>query len=196
MSDENTIELNRRRVLGGVVTIGAAAAAAGAGTFAAFNDTESSNNNSVSAGTLDLTVDGSSSPVSVLSVSDAVPSGSGTGSAITLANGGSVDGTLDISVAAIDSSENGTDDPEGSDPDEGTGVELEDALTITVSLGGTNVFSDTVASMSTGQTIVSGQALNANTSTDFNLSYSISDAGNEIQSDSVSIDFDFTLTQA
>jgi len=55
MSEDNTIELNRRRVLGGVVTIGAAAAAAGAGTFAFFNDSESSNNNTITAGTLDLT---------------------------------------------------------------------------------------------------------------------------------------------
>ncbi|WP_235728451.1 TasA family protein, partial [Halosimplex carlsbadense] len=114
MTDEDnskTIELNRRRVLGGIVTIGGAAAAAGAGTFAAFSDTESSNDNSVSAGTLDLTVDGGSTPVTVLSVSDAVPNGSGSGDAITLANDGSVDGTLDISVAAIDSNENGTPGP-------------------------------------------------------------------------------------
>lgn len=54
MSDDKTIELNRRRILGGIVTIGAAAAAAGAGTFAAFSDTENSNGNTVQAGTLDL----------------------------------------------------------------------------------------------------------------------------------------------
>ncbi|WP_415382388.1 TasA family protein [Halosimplex sp. TS25] len=194
--DESKIELNRRRVLGGIVTVGAAAAAAGAGTFAAFSDTESSNDNSVSAGTLDLTVNSGSDPVTVLSVTDAVPNGSGSGDAITLANAGSVDGTLDISVAAIDSSENGTPDPEGSAPDEGQGVELEDALTITVTLGGNDEFTDTIGDLSADQTIVSGQTLNAGGSTDFNLSYSISDAGNEIQTDSVSLDFDFTLNQA
>lgn len=199
MTDEDnskTIELNRRRVLGGIVTIGGAAAAAGAGTFAAFSDTESSNDNSVSAGTLDLTVDGGSTPVTVLSVSDAVPNGSGSGDAITLANDGSVDGTLDISVAAIDSNENGTPGPESSATDEGAGVELEDALTITVTVGGSDEFSDTVGNLSPDQTIVSGQTLNAAGSTDFNLSYSVSGAGNEIQSDSVSLDFDFTLNQA
>jgi len=52
--DSNTIELNRRRVLGGIVTIGGAAAAAGAGTFAAFSDDETSSGNTVQAGTLDL----------------------------------------------------------------------------------------------------------------------------------------------
>jgi len=51
MSDK--IELNRRRVLGGLVTIGAAGAAAGAGTFAYFSDTETSEN-TINAGTLDL----------------------------------------------------------------------------------------------------------------------------------------------
>ena len=54
MSDDNTIELNRRRVLGGIVTVGAAAAAAGAGTFALFSDTEESSGNTVQAGTLNL----------------------------------------------------------------------------------------------------------------------------------------------
>jgi len=179
-----------------MATLGVAAAAAGAGTYAAFSDTEQSNNNQVTAGTLDLTVDGSSSPVTVLSVSDATPGQSGSGSAITLSNDGSVDGTLDVTVAAVNSSENGTNDPESSSPDEGNGVELESLVTIDVSLGGTQVFSDTVANISSGQTIVSGQALNAGNSTDFNLSYTVdSAANNEIQSDSVSLDFDFTLTQ-
>mgnify|MGYP000144453575 CR=1 FL=1 len=54
MSDDNTIELNRRRVLGGVVTIGAAAAAAGAGTTAYFFDDAESSGNSIEAGSLEL----------------------------------------------------------------------------------------------------------------------------------------------
>lgn len=53
MSDKN-IELTRRRVLGGIATVGAASAAVGAGTFAAFSDTETSSGNTISAGTLDL----------------------------------------------------------------------------------------------------------------------------------------------
>ena len=51
--DNNTIELNRRRVLGGIVTVGAAAAAAGAGTSAYFFDEETTTNE-VTAGTMDL----------------------------------------------------------------------------------------------------------------------------------------------
>lgn len=197
MSDK-TIELNRRRVLGGIATLGIAAAAAGAGTYAAFSDTESSNNNQITAGTLDLTVDGGDTPVTVLSVSNAVPGDTGSGSAITLANAGNVDGTLDVSVASVTSNENGTNDPESASTAESSGtVELESAVTVDVSLGGSSVFSDTVSNISNGQTLVSGQALNASSSTDFNVSYTVdSNAGNEIQSDSLSLDFDFTLNQA
>lgn len=54
MSDK--IELNRRRVLGGIATVGAASAALGAGTFAYFSDTETSTGNSITAGDLDLTL--------------------------------------------------------------------------------------------------------------------------------------------
>lgn len=53
MSDE-TIEINRRRVLGGIVAIGGAAAAAGAGTSAYFFDEETSSGNTIEAGELNL----------------------------------------------------------------------------------------------------------------------------------------------
>lgn len=51
---DKTIELNRRRVLGGMITIGGAAAAAGAGTFAYFSDTQTSTDNDIVAGTITL----------------------------------------------------------------------------------------------------------------------------------------------
>lgn len=69
MTEDSKIELNRRRVLGGIVTVGAAAAAAGAGTFAYFNDTESSNNNEITAGTLNLT----NAANGQISITNAVP---------------------------------------------------------------------------------------------------------------------------
>lgn len=56
MSDENgRFELTRRRLLGSLAVTGAATAGAGAGTWAYFQDTESSTGNSVQAGTLELT---------------------------------------------------------------------------------------------------------------------------------------------
>lgn len=60
MSDDNrnsTIELNRRRVLAGLGTIGVASAGAGAGTMALFSDEETNSGNTIQAGTLDLTTE-------------------------------------------------------------------------------------------------------------------------------------------
>ena len=56
MTDDN-IELTRRKILGSVGAVGAAGAAAGLGTSALFSDDESFENNSITAGTLDMTVD-------------------------------------------------------------------------------------------------------------------------------------------
>lgn len=52
MSDK--IELNRRRVLGGIATVGAASAAVGAGTFAYFTDSVESQDNTIETGTISL----------------------------------------------------------------------------------------------------------------------------------------------
>ena len=51
------IELTRRRVLSGLGTIGLAGAAAGLGTSAYLNDSESFDNNTLTAGTLNLQID-------------------------------------------------------------------------------------------------------------------------------------------
>lgn len=57
MMDKNNIKLTRRKILGSVGAIGATGAAAGYGTSALFSDEESFENNSITAGTLDMTVD-------------------------------------------------------------------------------------------------------------------------------------------
>ncbi|WP_336036685.1 SipW-dependent-type signal peptide-containing protein [Halobacterium yunchengense] len=54
---DHTFELSRRRVLAGLGGVGLASAAAGLGTSAYLNDTESFENNTIAAGTLDLKVD-------------------------------------------------------------------------------------------------------------------------------------------
>ncbi|WP_435117819.1 SipW-dependent-type signal peptide-containing protein [Halolamina sp. C58] len=56
MTDDNSIRLSRRKVLGGVGAIGLASAGAGLGTTAYFTDTESFTGNSLEAGDLDLFV--------------------------------------------------------------------------------------------------------------------------------------------
>jgi Ca-activated chloride channel family protein len=58
MTDDNQLyELSRRKVLAGLGTVGAASAAAGLGTSALFSDTESFEDNTLTAGSLDLKVD-------------------------------------------------------------------------------------------------------------------------------------------
>ncbi|OYR56773.1 vWA domain-containing protein [Halorubrum halodurans] len=57
MSDNNGFEISRRKALAGLGGIGVASAGAGLGTSAYFSDTESFENNSITAGELDLKVD-------------------------------------------------------------------------------------------------------------------------------------------
>ena len=56
---ERDIELTRRKILGAAGAVGTAGAAAGLGTSALFSDEESFTSNSITAGTLDMTVDAS-----------------------------------------------------------------------------------------------------------------------------------------
>lgn len=55
--NDDELELPRRKLLAGLGTIGVASAGAGVGTMAFLNDTESMENNVMTAGTLDLTLD-------------------------------------------------------------------------------------------------------------------------------------------
>jgi len=57
MSDNGKINLTRRKILAGMGAMGAAGAGAGLGTSALFSDEESFENNSLTAGQLDLKVD-------------------------------------------------------------------------------------------------------------------------------------------
>lgn len=140
MSDNN-IELTRRRVLGGIATVGAASAAVGAGTFAAFSDTEQSSGNTVTAGTLDLQLNPNSSGNTSISFTNIAPGDSGS-LVIELGNGGSVDANLasvNIGDAASDGSFTGSliTDSDGTNSEFETdptsdGGELDDNLTVDV----------------------------------------------------------------
>ncbi|QLH84143.1 TasA family protein [Halosimplex pelagicum] len=205
--DTNTIELNRRRVLGGIVTIGGAAAAAGAGTFAAFSDSESSDGNSITAGTLDLTTGSNST---IVNVNDVVPGTGPIAESLTLNNDGNISGSLDVIVDSVTSSENTVQEPELDSGDEdasqegtsNTTGELANELTLTLSLDGTELYSGLASGLQSGD-LTSGNSGNgenysmtADSSANFEIEYSVdSDAGNEIMSDSVQIDLTFELNQ-
>jgi len=120
MSDDNsgsTIELNRRRVLGALGTIGVASAGAGAGTFALFSDTETSSGNSVQAGTLDLTDGDGGSVSTTISDSDLVPGSTGTLS-FQIENEGSVSGSVDFGIqnVSVTPQTTGETDPDDAPP--------------------------------------------------------------------------------
>ena len=87
----NGTTLTRRRVLGGLATVGAGSAAAGAGTMAYFSDSESSADNQVTAGTLDLTVDGGDADVSFFTETNVAPGDTGQAT-LPLSNVGSLTG--------------------------------------------------------------------------------------------------------
>lgn len=112
---EGKIAVTRRRALTAVGTIGVGAAAAGAGTFAAFSDTESSTGE-LTAGTLDLTKSSSLS----FSASNIKPGS--TGKDFVTLEGSGVDGNLSISVTNVTSNEANSSDGNGSLDDQ---VELQ-----------------------------------------------------------------------
>ena len=199
MSDDNsssTIELNRRRVLGALGTIGVASAGAGAGTFALFSDTESSSGNSVQAGTLNLTADGNDgAATTTLDVTGAAPGESGT-ETTTLRNTGNIDGYLNVTVDAVSSAENGLSEPERDAGDSSTGSNSgELAEYVNLNLGFADDFgAGNVLAMENVQ--FNPNTLLGDGPKDLEVEWEIDeDAGNVIQSDSVTIDFTIELVQ-
>jgi predicted ribosomally synthesized peptide with SipW-like signal peptide len=210
----SSFELSRRGVLGGLVTMGAASAAAGAGTVALFSDEETSTNNTVQAGTLDLTVNGSGSNA-VIDVTNAVPDGSGRDST-TLRNAGTLPGYLTFGITGFRTPENGVNEPEAdarqeSDPEGSSSGgshtgELAQNLELRISLvdGDTEQYlvgdddEFVLASnllLGSYADAVGNLELSPGESVEFLTEYQLYNAGNEIQSDSVEIEAAFALTQ-
>lgn len=100
-----------------VVLLIVALAAGAVGSAAWFSDTETSNNNRFTAGTLDLNLDGGNTNVVKFNVSNMVPGNQPIGT-WTLLNVGSVNGFVDLENITVTSLENGCVDPENnaSDP--------------------------------------------------------------------------------
>lgn len=185
-------EVNRRRVLGGIVTLGAAAAAAGAGTAALLSDTESSTDNTVAAGTLDLAVDGQHQAVTTVDVAGVAPGDSGSGST-TLENVGDVNGYLDVAFGTAANGEGQNPDAETDTADPG---DLGSVLEVTVSVGGTEVRSGTFDQVFDGTEADLNEPLAAGATTDLTLAWSLpSTVGNDVQGDVVSGDLTFELGQ-
>lgn len=203
MSDP-TIELTRRRVLGGLVTVGGASAAAGAGTMAAFSDIETSANNAVQAGTLDLTLDSDSQPVTFFEGATPIVPGDDGQDSVTLGNAGSIDGDVEVGLDGVSNSENGRSQEEidnGDDtPDEG---ELQDFLEVRATIDANELVGWTdLADLPTGGSYSTGVTLSQGETTDFVVEWRFPKPSsnnpelNVAQSDSVELDISFTLVQS
>jgi len=203
---ERTFELTRRRMLGGIAALGAAGAIGAGGTYALFVDTEQSTDNTLSMGTLDLHTAGNESATTTLNVSD-LGTGSNGSAASTVNNAGSLDGYLNFDVDAIQDLENGVvNDVESDAPNENGGAPGELSQYVTLRLGYDDNDDGT---LDADEVVVDGALdgmehvqfnpnvpISGGTSKDFVVEWEIdSDAGNEVQSDSVEIDFTFELIE-
>jgi spore coat-associated protein N len=183
------------------------------GTWAYFTDTEQSVNNSLTAGTLDLNIDGGNVAVTTFSASAVAPGDSGDGGS-TLSNVGTMDGELDITFSAITNT--GGSSGEYGDGVGNLGASAEIAVFIDIDQS-TQWTAGDIGLKSDGTTYsfptpldyatinsydsVSYNAVIASMATsaadDFRVQWRVPDtAGNNIQGDSVSFDVTFVLEQA
>jgi spore coat-associated protein N len=87
-------------------------AVVGSATWAYFSDTESSQNNIITAGTLDLQVGSSDPCIESINIDSLMPGDSGTAADWTISNRGNTSGTLKVAVSAIVDYENTRTEPE------------------------------------------------------------------------------------
>ncbi|SFR93119.1 SipW-cognate class signal peptide [Halomicrobium zhouii] len=200
---ERQFRLTRRRLFGGIVSVAAASAASGAGTMAYFTDTETSSDNTISAGTLKLDFDGSGT----FEFNTALAPTQTTEESVTLIKNGSVNGSLDVDVSYKES------DGDNNDPEEDVTADqvAENLEVVTLEYGGDTLLTED-QNLSGTPTLydLENNEHGANESTQndlinlddpgtggkvFTVGFRLKDVGNEFQSDGVSITFDFYLNQ-
>jgi len=199
-----TIVGTRRGFLGAIAATGLLAAGAGAATTALFVDSETETGNVLSAGTLDLTVDGVDASVALLSEVDVAPGDSGQAT-VTVANAGSLPGYVDVRVASLTNYENGlvgnedSSDTSGGDPGEGNG-ELQEYLEVQAAFrDGPDLWSSwetAVDRLASGTVYDLDYRLPSGGTDEFVLDWRLpTDAGEDAQSDSIEFSITFSLDQ-
>lgn len=200
MSDDAAaVEITRRRLLSATVTTGAAGAATGVGTMAYFTDQETSSDNTIEAGTIELGFDGSGT----FAFDTALAPTQTTEESVTLVSSGSIEGSLDIDVSYSES----------DGPDNDTDVSGEDVAknleVVTLDYGGD--VRDQITSDSSPPTLhdLANNEHGADESTrndlinladpgggtSFTVGLRLEDVGDDYQSDGVAITFEFHLNQ-
>ena len=204
-----------KKILISLMTLVLVVGMVGAGAFAYFSDVETSEDNTFTAGTLDLKVDGNDDPYVVhVELSNLKPGdgsqwgGWGSQGALywTVKNVGSIPGELTITINNVVNYENGQTEPEALvDPTAGTlEGELGNYFRPQVFFNGPWVYETGSITWigTTGAEIVPGYGaspvtLGPGEEKTLQINWLIYDtAGNEIQSDSVEFDIEFTLDQA
>lgn len=196
MTDSNGV--SRRRVLGGIASVGVAGAAAGAGTMAVFSDSESSSGNSVQAGTLNLTLNGGGS----FAFNTALAPTETTTDSVTLVSDGSVSGSLDVDVSYTESdgdtgSQNATDDEVAQNLEVQT-LDYDGDRTGQVTNGSTPTLADLANNDQTSGESTGNDLINLpdpGSGTDFIVGLRLKGVGNKYQGDGIAITFDFHLNQ-
>jgi len=185
----------------------------GAGTYAYFSDTESSVDNTLTAGTLDLNIEGGDVAITTFDVSNVAPGDNGTASS-TLLNSGSLAGELDIATSGIDNVPGVGGEYGGGSGELGANAEI--AIYLDIDQTGTRTAGD-VGLQSNGTTydptgglqydIIDNYAnefwnavvaaMAASAQDDIIVLWDVpTDTGNDVQGDSVSFNITFTLEQA
>ncbi len=184
----------------------------GAGTYAYFSDTETSVDNTLTAGTLDLNIEGGDIDVTTFDVGDVAPGDNGTASS-TLANIGSLDGELDIATSAVTNTPGVGGEFGGGSGELGANAQIAMYLDVdqsgSVTAGDIGLKSDETTYDPTGgleydiidnyasDTWNATETLAASAADDIFVSWGVpTTTGNDIQADSVSFDITFTLEQA
>ncbi|GAI22921.1 unnamed protein product [marine sediment metagenome] len=190
-----------RQALLALVAIGLVASLAGAGTMAYFNDTETSEGNTFTAGTLDLKVDGRDDPLPVkISVNDVAPGLSSPkwSSNYTwyLKNVGTIkDVKAQMHIVVTKNLENGYTEPEAAVDNTPEG-ELAGVLMVEIIFNGGFVTRGYLADLNCKDIHFPPWESDWASNT-VKLKCSIdSEVGNEIQSDIVEFDIVFRLEQA
>ncbi len=102
------------KILVSLMTIVLVGALIGGGVYAAFSDTESTVNNTFTAGTLDLTVGAADPTTESISVANIKPGDTGNAATWPVNNTGSIGGSLTVTIGAITNNENNLTEPESS----------------------------------------------------------------------------------
>jgi spore coat-associated protein N len=192
-----------KKILVSVFFIGLLALGVGWGTYALFSDTETSSDNTFTAGTLDLKVDGqddTSLPI-YFDFGNVQPSDSGS-KVIALSNTGTLDGTAKIHIKDVTNTEGTNPEPETDITEPG---DLGAALLITIQYdangdsnydAGETIVTDASIDSLNSVTNVLG-LLGAGASRNLKLSWNVDGAaGNDIMGDVVTFNIEFILEQA